>query len=151
MTKATVFILSLSCLLATARPPNFVIIFTDDQGYNDLSCFGGEHVSTPHIDQMAKEGAKLTNFYVAAAVCTPSRATLMTGSYPTRIDMATGSNFAVLLAGDKKGLNPDEITIAQVLKSDNSHHASPLRGKKGSIFEGGMRVPTVIRWPGKPQ
>ncbi|MDP5171483.1 MAG: sulfatase-like hydrolase/transferase, partial [Bacteroidia bacterium] len=51
--------------------PNFVIIFTDDQGYGDLGCFGGKHVSTPRIDQMAAEGAKLTNFYVGAAVCTP--------------------------------------------------------------------------------
>lgn len=97
--------------------PNFVIIFTDDQGYGDLSCYGADHVSTPRIDQMAKEGARLTSFYVAAPVCTPSRAALMTGCYPKRIDMATGSNFGVLLAGDKKGLNPEEITIAEVLKS----------------------------------
>ena len=97
--------------------PNFVIIFTDDQGYGDLGCYGGGHVSTPRIDQMAAEGARLTSFYVAAPVCTPSRAALMTGCYPKRIDMATGSNFGVLLAGDKKGLNPKELTIAEVLKS----------------------------------
>ena len=101
---------------ATDRP-NFVIIFTDDQGYGDLGCFGGEHVSTPRIDQMAAEGSRLTSFYVAAPVCTPSRAALMTGCYPKRIDMATGSDFAVLLDADPKGLNPDEITIAEVLKS----------------------------------
>ena len=99
------------------RPPNFVVIFTDDQGYGDLSCFGGGHVSTPRIDQMAAEGKKLTSFYVAAPVCTPSRAALMTGCYPKRIDMAMGSNFGVLLAGDPKGLNPNEITIAEVLKT----------------------------------
>ena len=97
--------------------PNFVVIFTDDQGYADLSCFGGEHVSTPRIDQMAAEGSRLTSFYVAAPLCTPSRAALMTGCYPKRIDMAYGSDFAVLLAADKKGLNPEEITIAEVLKS----------------------------------
>ena len=51
-----------------ANRPNFVVIFTDDQGYGDLSCFGGKHVHTPRIDQMAKEGAKLTSFYVAAPV-----------------------------------------------------------------------------------
>ena len=96
--------------------PNFVVIFTDDQGYGDLSCYGGTHVDTPRIDQMAKEGARLTSFYVAAPVCTPSRAGLMTGCYPKRISMATGSKFGVLLAGDKKGLNPEEITIAEVLK-----------------------------------
>jgi arylsulfatase A-like enzyme len=102
--------------LTAADQPNFVVIFTDDQGYGDLSCFGGEHVSTPCIDQMATEGSRLTSFYVAAPVCTPSRAALMTGCYPKRIDMATGSDFVVLLAGDKKGMNPDEITIAEVLK-----------------------------------
>ena len=97
--------------------PNVVLIFTDDQGYADLSCFGGKHISTPRIDQMAAEGAKLTSFYVAAPLCTPSRAGLMTGCYPRRIDMAYGSDFAVLLAADTKGLNPEEITIAEVLKS----------------------------------
>ena len=100
----------------TPKKPNFVVIFTDDQGYGDLSCFGGDHVSTPRIDQMAAEGMRLTSFYVAAPVCTPSRAALMTGCYPKRIDMATGSDFVVLLAGDKKGLNPEEVTIAEVLK-----------------------------------
>ena len=100
-----------------AAKPNFVVIFTDDQGYGDLGCFGGEHVNTPRIDAMAKEGSRLTSFYVAAPVCTPSRAALMTGCYPKRIDMATGSNFGVLLAADTKGLNPDEITIAEVLKT----------------------------------
>ena len=114
--------LSLFCVSNAQNPskevkPNFVIIFTDDQGYADLSCFGGEHVKTPRIDKMAAEGARLTSFYVAAAVCTPSRAALMTGSYPRRNDMAVGTDFAVLLAADHKGLNPDEVTIAEVLKS----------------------------------
>ncbi len=99
------------------RRPSFVVIVTDDQGYGDLGCFGGKHVSTPRIDKMAREGARLTSFYVAAPVCTPSRAALMTGCYPKRVGMARGSNFGVLLAGDRKGLNPKEITIAEVLKS----------------------------------
>ncbi|MEM9365483.1 MAG: sulfatase-like hydrolase/transferase [Planctomycetota bacterium] len=103
--------------LVAGSKPNFVIVFTDDQGYGDLSCYGAEHVNTPRIDQMAVEGSRLTSFYVAAPVCTPSRAALMTGCYPKRIDMATGSNFGVLLAGDPKGLNPNEITIAEVLKT----------------------------------
>ncbi len=105
-----------SVFVQAADQPNFVVIFTDDQGYGDLGCFGGKHVSTPRIDRMATEGSRLTSFYVAAPVCTPSRAALMTGCYPKRIDMATGSNFAVLLAGDRKGLNPEEVTIAEVLK-----------------------------------
>ena len=113
--------------LAAVEKPNFVVIFTDDQGYGDLSCFGGKHVSTPRIDQMAAEGSRLTSFYVAAPVCTPSRAALMTGCYPKRIDMATGSNFGVLLAGDTKGLHPDEITIAEVLKG--SGYKTAIFGK----------------------
>lgn len=116
-----VILLSWFCLQVVAfaedSKPNFVIIFTDDQGYGDLGCFGGKHVNTPRIDQMANQGQKLTSFYVAAPVCTPSRAALMTGCYPKRVDLATGSNFPVLLAGDPKGLNPNEITIAEVLKA----------------------------------
>lgn len=115
---------------AAANKPNFIIIFTDDQGYADLSCFGGKHVYTPNIDQMAKEGARLTSFYVAAPLCTPSRAALMTGCYPARIDMdvpssleiemkhiPAGKKFPVCLAGDGRGLNPDELTIAEVAQS----------------------------------
>jgi len=110
--------------------PNLVIIFTDDQGYGDLSCFGGEHVYTPNIDNMAKEGAKLTSFYVASPLCTPSRAALMTGSYPRRVSMEPpsslevnhpnipkGKKFPVCLAADAHGLNPNEITIAEIAKS----------------------------------
>jgi arylsulfatase A-like enzyme len=100
-----------------AGRPNFVIIFTDDQGYGDLSCFGAQHVSTPNIDRLAREGARLTSFYVAAPLCSPSRAALMTGCYPKRVSMAYGSTFVVLLAGDPKGLHPDEVTIAEVLKT----------------------------------
>ncbi|MFY0714919.1 sulfatase [Seonamhaeicola sp. NFXS20] len=98
---------------STQKKPNFIIIFTDDQGYADLSCFLGAHVNTPEIDKMAAEGAKLTSFYVAAPLCTPSRAALMTGSYPKRVGMAK----RVLLAADSLGLNPKEVTIAEVLKS----------------------------------
>ncbi|EMI52284.1 arylsulfatase A [Rhodopirellula sallentina SM41] len=115
--------------IATAESsrPNFVIVFTDDQGYADLSCFGGTHVSTPRIDQMAAEGARLTNFYAGAPLCTPSRAALMTGCYPRRVDMATGSDFTVLLASDSKGLHPDEVTIAEVLKQ--AGYATGMFGK----------------------
>lgn len=93
--------------------PNFVVILTDDQGYADLGCFGGTHVQTPRIDRMDTEGAMLTDFYMAGSVCTPSRSALMTGSYPKRIGLAAG----VFLAGDEIGLNPEEITIAETLKS----------------------------------
>lgn len=107
--------------------PNLVVIFSDDQGYGDLGCFGSQTVKTPFIDRMASEGIKLTSFYVAAPVCTPSRAALITGCYPKRVDMAYGSNFAVLLAADSKGLNPAERTIAEVLK--DAGYATGIFGK----------------------
>jgi len=113
--KSLLFSLLFVPLHLFAEKPNFIIILTDDQGYADLGCFGGTHVQTPRIDQMAKEGAKLSNFYVAGSVCTPSRAALMTGCYPKRLGLANG----VFLAGDKHGLNTEEITIAEVLKAEN--------------------------------
>ncbi|MGQ1786155.1 MULTISPECIES: sulfatase family protein [unclassified Saccharicrinis] len=132
--KRIVFIfsvlLAVSCSHKNEEKPNLVIIFTDDQGYGDLSCFGGEHVYTPNIDKMAEEGARLTSFYVAAPLCTPSRAALMTGCYPRRISMEPpsslaielpnipkGKRFPVCLAADGNGLNPDEVTIAEIAQS----------------------------------
>ena len=111
------FALTATNTFAEDKRPNIVVIFTDDQGYGDLSCFGGTHVDTPRIDQMAAEGSRLTSFYVAAPLCTPSRAALMTGCYPRRVDMGVGLDFPVLLAADAKGLNPTEITIPEVLKT----------------------------------
>lgn len=99
---------------ASATKPNFIIIFTDDQGYNDLGCFGSETIKTPHIDQLAKEGKRFTSFYVAANVCTPSRAALLTGTYPKRVDLVRG---LVIFPANDYGLHPDEVTIAEVLKS----------------------------------
>lgn len=116
-----------SCSSVSDRPPNFVVIFTDDQGYNDLGCFGGNHVSTPNIDKMAAEGMKLTSFYVAAPLSSPSRAALMTGSYPKRIGLASGSRYIVLLSDDDWGLNPSEITIAEILKKRG--YATGIFGK----------------------
>lgn len=128
--KISFFLILALSARANEDKPNLIIIFTDDQGYADLSCFGGKHVYTPNIDQMAKEGARLTSFYVAAPLCTPSRAALMTGCYPKRIDMdipsslvveapglPEGVRFPVCLAADGRGLNPDEITIAEVAQS----------------------------------
>jgi len=91
--------------------PNFIVIFTDDQGYQDLGCFGSTDIRTPHIDRMAEEGTRFTDFYVAAPACTPSRAALMTGCYPKRVSMNR-----VLHPRHHKGLHPDEVTIADVLK-----------------------------------
>ncbi len=95
-----------------AAKPNFVIIFTDDQGYGDLSCFGSKTIKTPNIDRIAKEGRKFTSFMVASPVCTPSRAALLTGCYPKRV----GMHQHVLFPASTKGLNAKEHTIADHLK-----------------------------------
>lgn len=71
-------------LPAAERPPNIVLIVSDDQGYHDLGCFGSTEVKTPSLDRIAAEGARLTSFYVAWPACTPSRAALLTGRYPQR-------------------------------------------------------------------
>ena len=97
--------------------PNFVVIFIDDMGYGDIEPFGSKLNKTPHLNRMAAEGMKLTSFYVAAPVCTPSRAALMTGCYPLRVGLPMGSWHAVLFPGDKHGLHPKEITVARVLQS----------------------------------
>ncbi len=112
---------------AKETQPNFVVIFIDDMGYGDIGPFGSKINETPHLDRMAKEGIKLTSFYVASAVCTPSRAALMTGSYPLRVGLPKGSGHAVLFPGDKYGLNPKEITIAEQLKK--SGYATGCFGK----------------------
>jgi len=99
-----------------AQQPNFVVIFVDDMGYGDIGPFGSTINETPHLDRMAAEGLKLTSFYVAAPVCTPSRAALMTGCYPKRVGLARGSWGGVLFPKDPHGLNPHEKTVAEVLK-----------------------------------
>lgn len=98
-----------------AGPPNFVVIFIDDMGYGDIEPFGSEVNNTPHLNRMASEGMKLTSFYVADSVCTPSRAALLTGCYPKRVGLASGPNHAVLFPGDPEGLNPGEVNLANML------------------------------------
>lgn len=110
--------------------PNFILIFCDDLGYGDLGCFGSEINHTPNIDRMAAEGIKLTDFYAAASVSTPSRAGLLTGCYPQRVDMAESRKQwfrSVLLPAMPKGLNPKEITIAEALKA--KQYATACIGK----------------------
>lgn len=114
-------LLALLCLattaLATEPKPNLVVFFVDNFGNGDLGYFGSTLHRTPHVDRMAAEGTKFTSFYVASGVCTPSRAALITGCYPLRVNLhVSGSGTAVLRAVDKKGLHPDETTIAEVLK-----------------------------------
>ena len=101
---------------SVADKPNIVIIFADDLGYGDLGCFGHPTINTPNLDRMAAEGMKLTQFYSAACVCTPSRAALMTGRLPIRNGMC-GKRRSVLFPDSPGGLPASEITIAEALKS----------------------------------
>ena len=96
---------------AAARQPNFVVIFADDQGYQDVGCYGSPLIKTPNLDRMAEEGTRFTDFYSASAVCSPSRAALLTGCYPPRVNVPR-----VLFPNSKTGLHPDEVTIADLLR-----------------------------------
>ena len=105
---------------ASERPPNIVLIFTDDQGYADLGSYGAQGFSTPNIDRLANEGMHFTDFYVASSVCTPSRASLLTGCYPQRVGLPNvvgppGPNWTRGVANI--GLNSEETTIAEMLKT----------------------------------
>ncbi len=106
--------------------PNFVIIFVDDMGYGDLGVFGHPTIKTPNLDKMANEGQKWTQFYVAAPVCTPSRAGLLTGRLPVRSGMC-GDRTRVLFPYSRAGLPPEEITLAGILK-DNGYRTA-MSGK----------------------
>jgi len=110
--------LLLSPSYAQAKKPNIILILADDLGYGDLSCYGSKNIRSPHIDKMTKDGMKFLSFYPTSASCTPSRASIMTGSYAGRIGMDN-----VLMPGSKDkhtgkhlGLNPSEITIAEIVK-----------------------------------
>lgn len=151
-----------SCVVkAQASDPNFVIIFADDQGYGDLSCFGSETIKTPNVDRLAEEGRKFTSFMVASPVCTPSRAALLTGCYPKRV----GMHQHVLFPTSTKGLNPSEHTIADHLKSQGyatacfgkwhlGHHPEVLPTSNGFDTYLGIPYSNDMNHPdnkGKPQ
>ena len=144
-----------------AAKPNFVIIFTDDQGYGDLSCFGSKTIKTPNIDRIAKEGRKFTSFMVASPVCTPSRAALLTGCYPKRV----GMHQHVLFPASTKGLNAKEHTIADHLKGQGyatacfgkwhlGHHKETLPTANGFDTYFGIPYSNDMNYPdnkGKPR
>lgn len=97
--------------------PNFIVIFCDDLGYGDLGCYGSKVNRTPHIDGMAEEGVLFSSFYSSSPVCTPSRASLLTGCYAQRIGLHEAeTGHWVLIPRNKRGMNPEEVTIAEVLK-----------------------------------
>ncbi|TWU09151.1 Arylsulfatase [Symmachiella macrocystis] len=121
MKSILILLVTAGCLLPTTafaaeQPPNIVVLFADDLGYGDLGCFGNPTIRTPELDRMAAEGMKLTQFYSAAPVCTPSRAALMTGRLPVRSGMCSNKR-RVLFPNSAGGIPEKEITIAEGLKS----------------------------------
>jgi len=108
--------------LFAAEQPNLVIIFTDDQGYSDVGCFGAKGFETPNLDRMAGEGMRFTNFYVAQAVCGASRAALLTGCYSNRIGMLGAPSHR-----SKHGINKAETLIPELLKDRG--YATAMYGK----------------------
>ena len=99
--------------------PNLIVIFCDNLGYGDVEPFGGKLHRTPHLNRMAREGRKFTHFYVSSGVCTPSRASIMTGCYAQRVGMHINPRDGqVLRPVSPYGLNPDEETLAEVLKGN---------------------------------
>jgi len=106
----------------SAKKPNIIIILADDVGYDDFSCFGSKHITTPNIDKLAKAGKKFTSFYAPNSYCTPSRAAMLTGCYAQRVGLVK-----VLFPNDKNGLHPSELTIANLLRRVG--YATALIGK----------------------
>ena len=108
--------------------PNFIVIFCDDLGYGDLGCYGSTVNRTPRIDRMAEEGIRFMEFYSSSPVCTPSRASLLTGCYARRVGLhedATGH--WVLIPRSRRGLSPDEVTLPEMLKEQG--YATTCIGK----------------------
>ncbi|MBX3744406.1 MAG: sulfatase [Verrucomicrobiae bacterium] len=108
--------------LDTDRPPNVILIFCDDLGYADIGPFGADRIRTPHLDRLAREGIRFTDFYVAQAVCSASRAALLTGCYPNRIGISGALDHRSTI-----GLHPDETTLAELLRDRG--YATAIFGK----------------------
>ena len=94
----------------TVKQPNIIVILTDDQGYQDLGCYGSPNIKTPNLNQMANEGIRFTDFYVGSSVCSASRAALLTGR------RSAHNGVGGVFFPDARGMKPEEITIAEVLQ-----------------------------------
>lgn len=109
----------LNCISSPKKKPNILIIYADDLGYGDLSCYGGD-IPTPNIDSIADDGIRFTQFYVSSPACTPSRYTLLTGSFSQR---SRGGLNDVYMPGDEMHFHPGEKTLAEMLQSAGYHTA----------------------------
>ena len=106
----------------SGKKPNIIILLTDDQGYGDMNCYGNPQLQTPHLNQLASEGTRFTDFYAGAAASTPSRAALLTGRYAERVGLP-----GVVDDLSENGLESTEITLADYLKQNN--YATGIVGK----------------------
>ena len=102
------------CSKSTEKSPNIVFILTDDLAYADLSSYGSEFIETPNLDKMADDGVKMTSYYAAQAVCSASRAAILTGCYPNRLGICGAFG-----PKSKRGINPDEFLLSEMLKENN--------------------------------
>ena len=127
-------LLTASAMMSAPLPsrPNVILINCDDLGYGDIAPYGATDIRTPHLDRMAREGLRLTDFSVTAPLCTPSRASLMTGKYPGRVGLATG----VLRPNATRGLANEETTLAELFKSRG--YTTACVGKWHLGFKSGM-------------
>src|SRR4051812_24746861 len=115
-----------AALAAGSGRPNVVIVYADDLGYGDLGCYGHPSIRTPHLDRMAAEGIRFTEFYAGSSVCTPSRAALLTGRYAPRSGMASYKR-RVLFPWSTGGIPDTEILLPQLLKTRG--YATGMVGK----------------------
>lgn len=147
---------SLLLLFATDRPPNVVIVFADDQGWGDLSCQGSEDIPTPHIDQLATEGMRWTDFYASQPVCSASRASLLTGCYANRLGI-----HGALVPSSQFGIAEEEVTLAELLQPAGyatacfgkwhlGHHPEFLPTNHGFDVYSGIPYSNDM-WPGHPE